>query len=149
MSHWVICLKLVCDLDIQITLVLLVGLVLQDTSDLLTLLHREDLAQVEYSLLPVSVFGVWASTKADWLVTGCEVNIEPSDQCVDEVIAASIENEGGGESQISCCASVEIKGEDGGGVGYDGLNFDGVNKRFGESGVLEWRVVETVNVIPD
>lgn len=113
------------------------------------MLHGEHLAQVEHGLLPVRVLCVWAGRKADWLVACGEVNIEPCDKGVYEVVAAAVEDEWGGEGEVCGCAGVEIEGKDGGGVGDNGLDLDGVDERLGQGGVLERRVVESVDVIPD
>lgn len=142
-------LELVLDLDVKITRVLLVGLVGEDTLDLLALLHGEDLAQVEDSLLPVSVLGVWAGGEADGLVAGGEVDIEPRDESVHEVVAAGVKGEGGGEGKVGNGAGVQVEGEDSGGVGDNGLDLDGVDEGLGEGGLLEGRVVESVDVVPE
>ncbi|KFY20163.1 hypothetical protein V493_07733, partial [Pseudogymnoascus sp. VKM F-4281 (FW-2241)] len=99
-------LELVRDLDVEVTRVLLVGLVDEDTLDLLALLHGQDLAQVEDGLLPVSVLGVWAGGEANGLVAGGEVDIEPRDEGVHEVVAAGLEDKGGGEGKVGDGAGV-------------------------------------------
>jgi hypothetical protein len=43
------------------------------------------------------VFRVRAGTKADGFMTHREIDIEPSDKGVDEIIATAVEHEGGGE----------------------------------------------------
>jgi len=92
---------------------------------------------------------VGTGAEADWLVACGEINIEPCDQCVDEIIAAGIKDERSSKSQVGGCAGVEVEGEDGGGVGNDGFNLDSVDEGLGKSGVLERGVVEAVNVVPD
>lgn len=149
LAEWILGLELVGDLDVEITWVLLIWLVGEDTADLLALLDGQDVAEVEDGLLPVGVLGVWAGREADWLVASGEVNIEPGDDGVDKVVAASIEKEWGGEGEIGKGALVEIEGEDGSWVSDDGLDFDGVDKWLGESGLLEWGVVESVDVVPE
>lgn len=79
LSRDVIRLELIGDLDVEIALILLVGLVLEDAFDLLALLDGEHFAEVEDGLLPVGVFGVWAGGEADGFVAGCEVDVEPGD----------------------------------------------------------------------
>lgn len=149
LSHWVVSLKFIRDLNIQIALVLLIGLVVQNTLDLLALLHGEDLAQVEDGLLPVSVLGVWAGGETDGLVAGGEVNVEPGDQGVDEIVAADVEGEGESKGEVGGGAGVEIEGYDCVRVCYDSLDLDGVNEGFGEGGGFERGVVEAVDVVPD
>lgn len=131
LSHGIISLKLIRDLDVQITLVLLIWLVIQDTLDLLALLHGQHFTEVEDGLLPVSVFCVRASGEADGFVAGCEVDVKPGDEGVDEIVAADIEGEGECEGEIGGCAGIEVEGYDGGGVGDYGFDFDGVNEGFG------------------
>jgi hypothetical protein len=92
---------------------------------------------------------MWASGEADGLVAGGEVDVEPRDQGVDEVIAGNRELEGDLESQIVCGALVKIEREDGGGFGDSGLDLDGINEGLGESSGLEGGVVEAINIVPD
>jgi hypothetical protein len=40
----------------------------------------------------------------------CEIDIEPSDQGVDEIVAAAVEHEVGGEGEVGGCAFVEVEG---------------------------------------
>ena len=83
--------QLVVDGDVEITVVLLAGLVLQDTGDGLALLDCQDVLQVEDSLLPVCVLCVRASGELDGLVAAGELDVEPCDQGVDKVVAADLE----------------------------------------------------------
>jgi len=101
--------ELVRDLDIQITLVLLVGLVLQHTSDLLSLLYRQHFSEIEDGLFPMSIFGVRTGRETDRLVASGEINVKPCNQGVDEIITTAIERKGGGESEIGSGAGIEIK----------------------------------------
>jgi hypothetical protein len=97
LSHWIICNQLVTNLHIQIPLILTIGLILQNASDLLSLLNRQDLSQIKHRLFPMRVFRVWARTKADGLMTRGEIDIEPCNKGVDEVVATAVEHEGRGE----------------------------------------------------
>lgn len=90
-----------------------------------------------------------ASGEADGFVASSEVDVEPSDQCMDEVISAAVKCEWRGEGQISGRACVEIEGEDRGGVGHNRFDFNGVNKRLCKRGMLKRRVVKSVDVVPD
>jgi hypothetical protein len=53
------------------------------------------------------------------------------------------------EVEVRGLNGVEVEGQDGAGVGYDGFQFDGVDERFGEGGEFEGRVVEAVDVVPN
>lgn len=113
------------------------------------MLDGENILEVEDGLLPVGVLGMWASGEANGLVAGGEVDIEPRDQGVDEVIAGNGELEGNIESQIVRGALVKIECEDGSGFGDSGLDLDGINEGLGESSGLEGGVVEAINIVPD
>lgn len=43
-------------------------------------------------------------------MAGGEIDIEPCDEGVDEVVAAAVEDEGGGEGEVGGCAGVEVEG---------------------------------------
>ena len=92
---------------------------------------------------------MWAGGETDGLVAGGEIDVEPGDECVDEIVAADIEGEGEGEGEVGGGAGVEIEGDDCVWVGYDSLDLDGVNEGFGEGGDFEGGVVEAVDVVPD
>lgn len=149
LSHRIISLDFVGDLDVQITLVLVVWLVVQYALDLLALLHGQNFAEVEDGLLPVGVFCVWAGGEADGFVAGGEVDIEPSDEGVHKIVTANIKGVWYAEGEVGRCASIEVKGDNCGGVGNYGFDFDCVDERFSEGGDFERGVVESVNVIPD
>lgn len=139
----------VLELDVEVAGVLAVRPVVERALDLLALLDGEDLVEVEDGLLPVGVLGVGAGGEADGLVAGRELDVEPGDHGVDEVVAAGGEVEGAREGQVGGCALVEVEGEDARGVGDDGLDLDRVNQGFREGGFLEGGVVEAVDVVPD
>lgn len=92
---------------------------------------------------------MWASGETDGLVAGGEVDVEPRDQGVDEVIAGNRELEGDLESQIVCGALVKIEREDSSRFCDSGLDLDSINKGLGESSGLEGGVVEAINIVPD
>lgn len=69
--------KLVTNLDVQITPVLVVGLDVEVERDLLTLLDGENIIKVEDGLLPVGILGVRTGREANGLVAGGEVDVEP------------------------------------------------------------------------
>ena len=58
----------------------------------------------------MGVFRVRAGGETDRLVAGGEVDIEPGDKGVYEVIAAAVECERGRKSEISCCTGIEVEG---------------------------------------
>lgn len=149
LAEWILSLELVRDLNIKITWVLGVWSVGEDTTDLFSLLDGQDITEVEDGLLPVSVLGVWAGREADWLVAGGEIDVEPGDDGVDEVVAAGVEEEWGSEGQVGESALVEVEGQDGGWVGHNGLDLDGVDEWLGEGSLLEWGVVEAIDVVPE
>jgi hypothetical protein len=73
-------------------------------------LNSQHFPQVEDSLLPVRVFCVWAGGEADRLVASSEIDVEPSDERMDEVIAAAVKSERGCEGQVGGCTGVEVEG---------------------------------------
>lgn len=81
------CLQGVGELDVEVTLVLGIGLVLQNTTDGFLFFNSQDIPQIKDGLLPVSVLGMRASGESDRLVARGELNVEPSDDRVDEVVA--------------------------------------------------------------
>lgn len=142
-------LEAVLDLDVEVALVLLVGPVVDRALDLFAGLDREHVLEVEDGLLPVRVLGMWPGGEADGLVAGGEVDVEPGDEGVDVVVSPRDEVEGAAEGQVGGCAGVEVEREDGGGVGDDGLDLDRVDEGLREGRLLEWGVVEPVDVVPD
>jgi hypothetical protein len=128
--------QLVGYLDVEIALVFVVGFVLEDAAYLLSLLYGQDFSEVEDGLLPVRIFGVRACGEADWLMACCEVDIEPSDQGMYEIISTDVKGEGRGKSEVGGFACVEIEGEDSSRISDYGFDFDGVNEWLSQSGVL-------------
>jgi len=145
----VVRLELVVDLDVEVAAVLVIGLDEELAGDLLTLLDGEDVLEVEDGLLPVGVLGVGAGREADRLVARGEVDVKPRDQGVDEVVALDRQLERSGKGQVGRGAGVEIEGEDRRRVRNNRLQVDGVDERLGQGRLLEGRVVEAVDVVPD
>lgn len=141
--------ELVLNLDVKVAAVSVVGLDVQGTLNLLASLHGDHVLEVEDSLLPVGVLGVGAGREADGLVGGGEVDVEPGNKGVDEVIAAGRELEGGGEGEVGNLALVEVQGQDRCGVSNHRLHLDRVNQGLGKSSGLEGAVVKAVDVVPD
>jgi hypothetical protein len=142
-------LELVGELDVEVAVVLLAGPRVEDTGDVLALLDSEHVLEVEDGLFPVRVLCVRARGELDGLVARGELNVEPRNDGVDEVAAAHLEAKGAVEGQVGDGASVEVEGQDGRGVGDDGLDVDGVDEGLSHGGGLERRVVEAPDVIPD
>ena len=141
--------ELVVDGDVEVTVVLLGGLVLEHAGDGLALLDGQDVLEVEDGLLPVGVLCVGAGGELDGLVAAGKLDIEPGDQGVDEVVAANLDLVRKLECEICYCALVEVEGDDGGGVGDDGLDVNGVDKGLCQGSVLERAVIEAPDVVPD
>jgi hypothetical protein len=93
-THRVFGHQVVGDLDVEVALVFIVGLVHKDAAYLLSLLHRQNFSEVEDSLFPVSVFGVWPCGEANGLVACSEVDVKPGDQSMYEVVSSDIKGEG-------------------------------------------------------
>lgn len=142
-------LEAVLHLDVEVAAVLVVGADVELALDLLALGDGEDVLEVEDGLLPVRVLGVGAGREADGLVAGREVNVEPGDQGVDEVVAAAGQLEGHVEGQVGDGARVQVEREDGDGLRHGRLDFDSIDQGLGQSGLLEGGVVESVDVVPD
>jgi hypothetical protein len=149
LAVWVVGIQLVLDLDVEISWVLGVRSAVKNTTNLLALLDSKDFTEVEDGLLPVSVLGVWASGETDWLVASGEVNVEPRNKSMDKVISSAVEDEWGCESEVGNGAGVEVEGEDCGWVGNNSLDLNCVDKRLSKSSLLERRIIEAVDVIPD
>ena len=94
LSHWIISLKLILNLHIQISLLHRIRPVIQSSLNLLSLLHRQYFLQVEHCLFPVCVLCVWTGREADGFVARGKVDIEPGNKSVNEIIAADVECEG-------------------------------------------------------
>lgn len=142
-------LEVVINLNVQVTAVLVVGLDVKFAVDLLSVLCGQDILDVENGLFPVSVLGVRAGREADGLVAGGEVDVEPRNESVDEVVSLGGQGEACVEGEVGGGAGVEIEGQNGDGVGNDSLEIDSIDQGFRESGVLQGSVVKAVHVIPD
>jgi hypothetical protein len=135
--------------DIQIPAILLIRLVLQRTGHLLALLDGQHIVEIKHRLLPMRVLCVRARGELDGLVAGRELDVEPGDERVDEVVAAGGEAVGRGEGEVGRGDGVEVEGEDRGRVGDDGFHVDRVDEGLGHGGLFERRVVEAPDVVPD
>src|ERR1700712_1484584 len=89
LSRDILGLQFVGDFDIQVSSVLFIGSILQNTRNVLLTHNSQHVLKVENSLFPVSVLGVGSGGELDRLVTSRELDIEPCNQSVNEVAAAS------------------------------------------------------------
>lgn len=104
-----------------------IRLVGQPSLDRLAFLNRQYFSQVENSLFPMSVFGMWACREANRLVTCREINIEPRDKCVDEVISLATEREGSREREFLRRDCIKVDRENWARVGDHSFHLDSVN----------------------
>lgn len=142
-------LEVVRDIDVKVTLVLVIGTVLKLAGNSLRLLNGENITQVEDSLFPVGVLGVGTSGKADWLVAGAELNVEPGNQGVNEVGALRNQTVRNTECEIGRGNSIQVECDDRARVGDQGLHLHSVDQRLGESDLLHRTVVKAVDIVPD
>ena len=82
-------------------------------------------------------------------MAGRELNIEPRNQRVYEVVSLTAERKGLCKSQVGGSDSVEIEDDDGSWIGDDGLHIDSIYERLGQGGVLERGIIKPVDIIPD
>lgn len=78
-----------------------------------------------------------------------ELDIEPGNQCVDEVRSSDIEGEWCPKSQIFAFHGIQVNSKDLTGVGNAGFKLYSVDKRFGQSGNLQRCKIESINIVPD
>lgn len=140
---------LVIDDDVEISSIPVVRSASQASRHLLARFDCQNVAQVEHCLLPVRVLGVRTGGEPNGFVAGRELNVEPGDKSMDEVVAADGEIEGKLECEVVGGAFVEIKGDDGAGIGDNGFEFDCVDQRFCEGCHLQRCVVKAVDVVPN
>lgn len=57
------------------------------------MLNGENFAEIEDGLLPVCVFGMWTGGESNGFVAAAEINVEPCNYRVDEVVTLDIEEE--------------------------------------------------------
>lgn len=95
------------------------------------------------------VFRVGPSRELNRLVALCELDIEPGNDGVNEVISAGVECEGCDEGKVLGLDGVQVEGDNSGGVSDYGLHVDDVNEGLGHGGGFEGSVVEAPNIVPD
>ena len=142
-------LKLVCEGDVEVTRILVVGAVGENTGHRLFLLNGQDITEVEHGLLPVGVLRVGAGGEGDGLVASAELDIKPSDHSVNKVAALDRERVGDLKRKVLLGNSVEVESDDGARVSDKSLELNGVDERLGKGDFLHRAVVESVDVVPD
>jgi len=95
------------------------------------------------------VFRVRARRELDRLVASAELNIEPSDDSMDEVISSCAQVEWPTEGQVFDRDSIEVEADQRVRVSHDCLHLHGVDKWLCERSLLERAVVKAPNVVPD
>lgn len=141
--------KVVMNGNVQVAVILLVRLVCHDAGDLLAFLDGQGLAQVENCLLPVRVLSVRTGREADRLVASAELDIEPCNQGVDEVVPSYGQLPLLCECKVLLGDGVQVEGDHRCRICDDSLHLDGVDKRLGQGGGFQRRVVEAIDVVPD
>lgn len=141
--------ELVIDFDVQVTLVFGIGLVREEACDILALFDSKYFTNIEDSLFPMCVLRVRTSGKPNWFVAGTEINVEPRNQGVNEIVSIAPQIEWLGECQISGRDSVKVDCEDWAGIGDQSFQFHCVDQRLCQGDLFHGRVIEAVNVIPD
>lgn len=142
-------LHLVVDLDVEITIVAVVGRTRQCALDDVSVRDGQCLWGVEHCLLPVSVLGLWAGAELDGLVASGELDVEPSKEGVDVVVTGSLELEGNLEGEVLLLDGTDVDVLDGTWLRNNSLEVYAVDQWFTESDVLDTRVVKSINVVPD
>ena len=148
-SYRIVRIEPIDNLNVEVPLFGGVGLARKHALDLLILFDGQNFPQIKHSLFPMGVLGVRAGGKFDRFVAGCEFDIEPSNQCMDEIISPTIKSERFFEGQVGRCDSVQVDLENLGRLGDTCFQVYGVDQWLGQSGVFQGGIVETVNVIPD
>lgn len=149
LSRLVVCVETIFNLNVQIAFVLLVGLVAEHTHNLLALLDREGVFEIEDRLLPVRVLGMWPRRESNGFMTGAKVNVEPGNERVHKVTTPHVEAEVLREAKVRWLNRVKVERQERGRIRHDRFHLNRVNKRFGKSRLLQRRVVKTVYIVPD
>lgn len=111
--------------------------------------NRQCLGSVEHGLLPVRVLCVRSSRELYGLVAARKVDVEPAEESVDVVVTGSVELEWDLEVEVLFGDRSEVNVPDGARSGSDRLEVDAVYQRLTECDLLDARVVEAVDVVPD
>lgn len=97
----------------------------------------------------MGIFAVRSSRESNRLVASTEFDIEPGDECVDEVRPSGIQGEWGLKGQVFGFYRVEIDGKNLAGIGDTGFELHSIDKRFSQGGVLQGCKIESIDIIPD
>lgn len=84
----------------------------------------------------MGIFGVRSCRESDWLVTSGKLDIEPSDQRMDEVVSPTFQDKWSAEAQIGRLDRIEIDGESCGWFCDTSFHLHYVNERFCQGRVL-------------
>ena len=141
--------QLVIDFDIEVALVLRVRLICEVSCNTLAFFDCEDFAEVENRLLPVCIFGVRTGREPNGFVTGSEVDVEPGNEGMDEVVSLATEAERGGKGEFGGCDGIEIDCEHRAWISNQSFEFDGIHQWLGQCILLHWGEVEAIDIIPD
>ena len=148
-SALIVCLKLVRDCDVKIPLLFLVRFACQEACHLFVLLDTEHISEVKYGLFPVSVFAMRTGGERDWLVACSKLDVKPSNQGVYEIDPPNVEDIGGLERKVGGGNGVEVNRENPRGIGHAGFHLYRIHQRFRQRCVLQRRVVEAVDIVPN
>ena len=132
----VVSVQLIVKLDVKVASILVVGLVGQVSSNRLALFDGEYFSEIEDGLFPMRVLGMWPRGEADGFVAGGEVNVEPGNECVDEVIPLRPYLEGFGESELCSGDGVQVDCEDGAWICDESFHLHRIDKRLAEGRFL-------------
>ena len=97
----------------------------------------------------MSVFGVWACRESDRLVAGGKLDIEPSDESMNEIASSRHHLERCFECEVGRFNGIEIDCHNSSWISNTGLCLHSVDKRFAQGSVFQWREVESIDVVPD
>jgi len=101
-------LKIDTDFEVQISDVSGIWLHLEHSCHLLSLFTCQVVVQIEDSLFPVSVWGLWSCGESYPLVTLGKLNVEKSDKRLTIIISLQLEMEGTGERNIFLGAGLNV-----------------------------------------
>lgn len=94
--------------EVEISDVPLIWLHLEDSIDLLPLLAGEVVLEVEHSLLPVGVGGLWSRGETNSLVALRELDVEKCHESLNVVVPLDLEMEGRLEGNVSLGAGLNV-----------------------------------------
>jgi len=90
-----------------------------------------------------------ASGETDGLVASGKVNIKPSNQSVDKVVALGGKREGSLEGEVRGLDGVKIESYDRARVADNSLELDGIDEGFCKGNILHGTVVKSPHIVPN